>query len=112
MKHFNYETRGKRRIHQRPNAGEVEQCRWWLNQEIALVQPKLIVAMGATALYALTGGKEKVSEIRGRPLPMQEGRTLFVTVHPSYLLRLPDEQAKEMEIKKFKQDMLYVRNFE
>ncbi|MDR6190129.1 putative DNA metabolism protein [Agrobacterium pusense] len=112
VKHFKYETRGKRRIHQRPNAGEVEQCRWWLNQEIALVQPKLIVAMGATALYALTGGKEKVSEIRGRPLPMQEGRTLFVTVHPSYLLRLPDEQAKEMEIKKFKQDMLYVRNFE
>ncbi len=112
VKHFKYETRGKRRIHQRPNAGEVEQCRWWLNQEIALVQPKLIVAMGATALYALTGGKEKVSEIRGRPLPMQEGRTLFVTVHPSYLLRLPDEQAKEMEIKKFKQDMIYVRNFE
>jgi len=112
VKHFKYETRGKRRIHQRPNAGEVEQCRWWLNQEVALVQPKLIVAMGATALYALTGGKEKVSEIRGRPLPMQEGRTLFVTVHPSYLLRLPDEQAKEMEIKKFKQDMLYVRTFE
>lgn len=94
VKHFKYETRGKRRIHQRPNAGEVEQCRWWLNQEIALVRPKLIVAMGATALYALTGGKEKVTEIRGRPLPMEEGRTLFVTVHPSYLLRLRIDKAQ------------------
>lgn len=112
VKHFKYETRGKRRIHQRPNAGEVEQCRWWLNQEIALVRPKLIVAMGATALYALTGGKEKVTEIRGRPLPMEEGRTLFVTVHPSYLLRLVDTQAKEAEMAKFTKDMQFIRAFE
>ncbi|EHH07508.1 hypothetical protein ATCR1_06566 [Agrobacterium tumefaciens CCNWGS0286] len=112
VKHFKYETRGKRRIHQRPNAGEVEQCRWWLNQEIALVRPKLIVAMGATALYALTGGKEKVTEIRGGPLPMEEGRTLFVTVHPSYLLRLVDTQAKEAEMAKFTKDMQFIRAFE
>lgn len=112
VKHFKYETRGKRRIHQRPNAGEVEQCRWWLNQEIALVRPKLIVAMGATALYALTGGKEKVTEIRGRPLPMEEGRTLFVTVHPSYLLRLVDTQAKEAEMARFTKDMHFIRTFE
>ncbi len=112
VKHFKYETRGKRRIHQRPDAGEVQQCRWWLNQEIALVQPKLIVAMGATALYALTGGKEKLTELRGRPLPMQEGRTLFVTVHPSYLLRLPDALAKEQEILRFKKDMEFIRLFE
>nr|WP_295984040.1 UdgX family uracil-DNA binding protein [uncultured Agrobacterium sp.] len=112
VKHFKYATRGKRRIHQRPDAGEVQQCRWWLNQEIALVQPKLIVAMGATALYALTGGKEKLTELRGRPLPMQEGRTLFVTVHPSYLLRLPDALAKEQEILRFKKDMEFIRLFE
>ncbi|CUX38325.1 MULTISPECIES: UdgX family uracil-DNA binding protein [Agrobacterium] len=111
VKHFKYETRGKRRIHQRPNAGEVEQCRWWLNREIALVRPKLIVAMGATALYALTGGKEKVTEIRGRPLPMEEGRTLFVTVHPSYLLRLADVRAKEAEIARFRRDMQIIRRF-
>ena len=112
VKHFKYETRGKRRIHQRPDAGEVQQCRWWLNQEIALVQPKLIVAMGATALYALTGGKEKITEVRSRPLPMQEGRTLFVTVHPSYLLRLPDARAREAEILLFKKDMEFLRLFE
>lgn len=111
VKHFKYETRGKRRIHQRPNAGEVEQCRWWLNREIALVRPKLIVAMGATALYALTGGKEKVTEIRGRPLPMEEGRTLFVTVHPSYLLRLADIGAKEVEMARFRTDMEIIRKF-
>ena len=112
VKHFKYETRGKRRIHQRPDAGEVQQCRWWLNQEIALVRPKLVIAMGATALYALTGGKEKVSDVRSRPLPMQEGRTLFVTVHPSYLLRLPDARAKEAEILLFKKDMEFIRLFE
>ncbi|WCK01386.1 UdgX family uracil-DNA binding protein [Agrobacterium tumefaciens] len=111
VKHFKYETRGKRRIHQRPNAGEVEQCRWWLDREIALVRPKLIVAMGATALYALTGGKEKVTEIRGRPLPMEEGRTLFVTVHPSYLLRLADIRAKEAEMVRFRRDIETIRQF-
>ena len=112
VKHFKYKTRGKRRIHQRPDAGEVQQCRWWLSQEIALVQPKLIVAMGATALYALTGGKEKVTDVRSRPLPMQEGRTLFATVHPSYLLRLPDGEAKRAEILLFKKDMEFIRSFE
>ncbi|MCZ7447745.1 UdgX family uracil-DNA binding protein [Agrobacterium rhizogenes] len=111
VKHFKYETRGKRRIHQRPNAGEVEQCRWWLDHEIALVRPKLIVAMGATALYALTGVKEKVTEIRGRPLPMEEGRTLLVTVHPSYLLRLADIGAKEAETARFRADMEIIRQF-
>ncbi|CUX26574.1 UdgX family uracil-DNA binding protein [Agrobacterium genomosp. 13] len=111
VKHFKYETRGKRRIHQRPNAGEVEQCRWWLNREIALVRPKLVVAMGATALYALTGGKEKISEIRGRPIPMQEGRTLFITVHPSYLLRLPDVQEKEREMLMFRKEIELINLF-
>lgn len=111
VKHFKYEARGKRRIHQRPDAGEVQQCRWWLTQEIDLVRPKLIVAMGATALFALTGGKEKVTEIRGRPLPMREGRTLFVTVHPSYLLRLPDERRKKEEISRFRKDMEILSNF-
>jgi len=112
VKHFKYETRGKRRIHQRPNAGEVEQCRWWLNREIALVRPKLIVALGATALYALTGGKEKISEIRGRPIPMQEGRTFFITVHPSYLLRIPDGQEKEREMLMFRKDIEFISLFE
>ncbi|MDZ7926808.1 MAG: UdgX family uracil-DNA binding protein [Agrobacterium sp.] len=112
VKHFKYEARGKKRIHQRPDAGEVQHCRWWLHQEIALVQPRLIVAMGATALFALTGGKEKVSEVRGRPIPMQEGRTLFVTVHPSYLLRLPDVGRKDAEMRRFTQEIEFMRTFE
>jgi DNA polymerase len=65
--------------------------------------------MGATALYALTGGKEKVSEVRGRPIPMQEGRTLFVTVHPSYLLRLSDSRQKEEEMLRFRKDIEFIR---
>lgn len=109
VKHFKYEARGKKRIHQRPDAGEVERCRWWLTREIELVQPKLIVAMGATAVYSLTGMKEKISDLRGRPMPMSESRMLFVTVHPSYLLRIPDERRKREEMEKFRADMIAVR---
>ncbi len=109
VKHFKYESRGKKRIHQRPDAGEVQRCRWWLTREIDLVQPKLIVAMGATAMFALTGLKEKLSDLRGRPMPMDGGRMLFVTVHPSYLLRIPDEQRKAEEFQRFREDMQAVR---
>ncbi len=109
VKHFKYEARGKKRIHQRPDAGEVQRCRWWLTREIDLVQPKLIVAMGATAMFALTDLKEKLSDMRGRPMPMDGGRMLFVTVHPSYLLRIPDEQRKAEEFQRFREDMQAVR---
>ncbi|NTJ42907.1 UdgX family uracil-DNA binding protein [Agrobacterium larrymoorei] len=109
VKHFKYEARGKKRIHQRPDAGEVERCRWWLTREIDLVQPRLIVAMGATAVYALTGMKEKISDLRGKPMPMSAGRMLFVTVHPSYLLRIPDEGRKQEELQKFRADMAAVQ---
>lgn len=105
VKHFKYEPRGKRRIHQRPNAGEVERCRWWLTREIDLVQPRLVVAMGATALFSLTDRKDRLEDIRGRPLVMDETRTLFVTVHPSYLLRIPDQTRRDEEIKRFREDM-------
>ena len=109
VKHFKYEARGKKRIHQRPDAGEVQRCRWWLTREIDLVQPKLIVAMGATAVFALTELREKLSDLRGRPMPMDGGRTLFVTVHPSYLLRISDEQKKAEEFQRFRDDMLAVQ---
>ena len=105
VKHFKYEPRGKRRIHQKPNMGEVRQCRWWLTQELELVKPKLIVAMGATALFALTDMKQKLDDVRGEPIAMEDGRTLFVTVHPSYLLRIPDEARKAEELVRFKEDM-------
>ncbi|WP_160008098.1 UdgX family uracil-DNA binding protein [Rhizobium sp. 18055] len=110
VKHFKYEPRGKRRIHQRPNMGEVTHCRWWLDLEVEMIKPRLIVAMGATALASLTDAKQKVSEVRGRAIPLSEGRTLFVTVHPSYLLRIPDERLKAEEMERFRGDMRQVRN--
>ncbi|CAD7023965.1 DNA polymerase [Pseudorhizobium endolithicum] len=105
VKHFKYEPRGKRRIHQKPNQSEIQQCRWWLTREIELVKPKLIVAMGATALYSLTDQKERIEDVRSRPLPFPDGRTLFVTVHPSYLLRIPDAARKAAELRRFQKDM-------
>ncbi len=92
VKHFKFELRGKRRLHSKPTAGEVKHYRWWLMQELDFVQPRLTVALGATALLALAGQALPITRSRG---PMLfEGRQGFVTVHPSYLLRLPDEAAK------------------
>ncbi len=105
VKHFKYEARGKRRIHQKPNQGEIQQCRWWLKQELDLVQPKVIVAMGATAYFALTDEKQKLADVRSKPLTMEDGQVLFVTVHPSYLLRIPDPDLKAREMIRFRQDM-------
>ena len=104
VKHFKYEPRGKRRIHQKPLKGEVEQCRWWLGREIALVKPRLVVAMGATAYFALTDDRRRLADVRGRPMPMEGGRSLFVTVHPSYLLRIPDPDLKAKELLRFRED--------
>lgn len=109
VKHFKYEPRGKRRIHQKPNQGEIQACRWWLTKEVELIKPSLVVAMGATAYYALTDHKEKLQDVRGIPIAMSSGCTLFVTVHPSYLLRIPDEARKTAELEKFKSDMASVR---
>jgi DNA polymerase len=109
VKHFKYEPRGKRRIHQKPNMGEVRQCRWWLTQEIELIRPKLVVAMGATALFALTDMRQKLEDVRSAPIAMEDGRTLFVTVHPSYLLRIPDEGRKQEEIVRFRDDLAAVQ---
>ncbi|WP_064705700.1 UdgX family uracil-DNA binding protein [Rhizobium bangladeshense] len=109
VKHFKYEPRGKRRIHQKPNMGEVKHCRRWLDLELALVKPKLIVAMGATALAALTDVKERLQDVRGKAMAIEGGRTLFVTVHPSYLLRIPDERLKAEEMARFRVDMLKIQ---
>jgi DNA polymerase len=108
VKHFKYEPRGKRRIHQKPSMGEVQQCRWWLGQELDLVQPKLVVAMGATALFSLTQMRHKLEDVRGKPIAMEKGRMLFVTVHPSYLLRIPDEGRKAEELARFREDIVKI----
>jgi len=110
VKHFKYEPRGKRRIHQKPNMGEVEQCRWWLAREIDLIRPKLVVALGATAYAALTDGREKLADVRGRVMPLGTNRLLFVTVHPSYLLRIPDARKSQEENRRFVADLAAIRD--
>lgn len=111
VKHFKYEPRGKRRIHQKPNMGEVQQCKWWLKLELDLVKPKLVVAMGATALAALTDNRHKLADLRGETLETGDGRLLFVTVHPSYLLRIPDPARQREETVRFEADIAKVAAF-
>ncbi|MBN9306774.1 MULTISPECIES: UdgX family uracil-DNA binding protein [unclassified Devosia] len=105
VKHFKFEPRGKRRIHQRPNAGEISACRFWLELERELVRPKLVVAMGATAVQSLTGKAASISSLRGKKLELPDGAALLVTVHPSYLLRIPEAARKAEELKKFEADL-------
>ena len=90
VKHFKFEPRGKRRLHKRPDASEIDHCKWWIEQEIALVQPQLIIALGATAARSLLGRPVKINEVRGDIRPFGDNRSLLITVHPSYLLRLQE----------------------
>jgi DNA polymerase len=105
VKHFKHVLRGKRRIHQRPNAQEIEQCRWWLDIERELVAPRVTVALGATAARAVLGRTVRVNEVRGTPFTERSGGTALVTVHPSYLLRLPDRHAAARERARFVKDL-------
>jgi DNA polymerase len=95
VKHFKHEMRGKRRLHKRPNASEIERCRWWLDRERVIVKPKVIVAMGATAVRSVFGRVMTIAGARGRALPLDDGATAFVTVHPSALLRIEERPEKE-----------------
>lgn len=95
VKHFKNVPRGKRRIHQRPNSYEVERCRWWLDRELDLVKPRLTVALGATAASALMGKSVTISKVRGQLVTFREGVDGFVTLHPSYILRLRDESRTQ-----------------
>ena len=96
VKHFKFVPRGKRRLHQSPTAGEIAACRWWLDGERAIVRPQLLLALGASAARSLLGKAVSVSRMRGRPHPLGEAE-LWVTVHPSYLLRLRDAVKDEQE---------------
>lgn len=106
VKHFKFEPRGKRRLHAKPNAGEVKHYRWWLQKELDLVKPRLVVALGATAALALAGKPLAVSANRG-PIVL-DGRRGFITIHPSFLLRMPDE-AKAQAWKDFVVDLRKVQ---
>jgi uracil-DNA glycosylase len=94
VKHFKFEPRGKLRLHKKPNAGEIKVCRRWLFAEIATVQPRFVIALGATALQSLAGWPLPVLANRGQVLEIEHGWQVFATVHPSSLLRAPDEAAK------------------
>jgi len=105
VKHFKFIPRGKRRLHQRPNTSEITHCRWWLEAEIALVKPALILAMGATAAEALTGDGTAIMARRGHVTQTATGQPVLITLHPSYLLRLTDPQAKAEATALFRADL-------
>jgi uracil-DNA glycosylase family protein len=94
VKHFKNEPRGKRRLHKRPNHYEVQQCRWWLDREIAVVKPRLIVALGATAAHALTGRTLTLNRSRGKIMPLLADHDGLVTMHPSAILRMRGENER------------------
>jgi DNA polymerase len=97
VKHFKFVRRGKRRIHDKPNGGEIAACRWWLEQELALIRPLLTVALGATAARSLFGKVVTVGKLRGAPQILPEGGEVWVTVHPSFLLRVRDDREREYD---------------
>jgi DNA polymerase len=105
VKHFKHETRGKRRLHKRPNAYEIDRCRVWLDLERAIIKPVAIVALGATAARSLFGRVVTISQMRGRQLQLADGADVFVTVHPSYLLRIRDVEDKQREYRNFVCDL-------
>jgi uracil-DNA glycosylase family protein len=106
VKHFKFEQRGKRRLHSKPTAGEVKHYRWWLEKELDFVKPKLVVALGATAVLALAGKPLPINKNRG-PIIL-DGRPGFITIHPSFLLRMPEEDKKQ-GWKDFVADMKRIR---
>ena len=107
VKHFKFVQRGKRRLHQSPTAKEIEICRWWNEAERAIVQPKLVLAMGASAARGLLGKTVSISKTRGTPHSLDDGSELWVTAHPSYLLRL-DGPAREEQERMFQADLAAV----
>jgi uracil-DNA glycosylase family protein len=105
VKHFKHEMRGKRRLHKRPNNYEIERCKIWLDDERRLVKPKAIIALGVTAARSLTGKTVTISKLRGRPLDLADGTRLFITVHPSALLRIEDDDDKRQAYRQFVADL-------
>ena len=105
VKHFKWEPRGKRRIHAKPNAGEISACQPWLETEIALVRPHALVCLGATAAQALLGKSFKVSKQRGEFLDSSLAPLVMATVHPSSILRAPDEESRRAEMERFIADL-------
>src|SRR2546426_10388836 len=105
VKHFKWEPRGKRRIHKKPNAQEISACRPWLEAEIAMIKPKVIVALGATAAQALLGLKFRVTKQRGQFIESTLAPYIMATIHPSAILRAPDDETRRLERRRFVDDL-------
>ena len=105
VKHFKFERRGKRRIHDKPNAGEITACRWWYEQERLLLKPEVTLALGATAARQMLGKTVTITATRGRAIELPEGGAGWVTIHPSFLLRMPDKARAEDEYAAFVEDL-------
>ena len=104
VKHFKFTQRGKRRLHQSPTAKEIDVCRWWIDSERGIVKPRLVLALGASAARAMLGKTVSVQKERGGPHTLDDGTELWITTHPSYLLRLQDD-ARAVEEKRFADDL-------
>ena len=109
VKHFKFVPRGKRRIHSKPDAGEIEACRWWISRERELIRPPVTVALGATAAHSLFGKTMAIGKNRGVPLKLPDGSECWITVHPSFLLRIPEEERKLQEKKLFLRDLKRIK---
>jgi uracil-DNA glycosylase len=109
VKHFKFEPRGKRRIHSKPNSGEIQACRWWLDKELGILKPKLAVALGATAAQGLLGKAVPVLKMRGNVVEREDGLRVFLTIHPSLILRIREPEDKQAERARFLKDMQDIR---
>lgn len=109
VKHFKFGLRGKRRIHNKPDAGEITACRWWIDHERELIRPALTVALGATAARSLVGKTVTISKVRNAPLTLADGGECWVTVHPSSILRAPDEDARREAKRLFLRDLKRIK---
>ncbi len=107
VKHFKNEPRGKRRIHKKPDTREIDICRWWLDRELAIVAPSIVVALGATAARAVTWKALSINANRGRLIELPDHRQAVITVHPSYLLRLRDDRDKRREFDLLVKDLRF-----
>jgi DNA polymerase len=105
VKHFKFEPRGKRRIHKKPDRPEIEACKWWLERELAVLKPELIVALGGTAGQAIYGRAVKVMSERGKIARDARGFGVLLTIHPSMILRVPDEADKRKAFADFVRDL-------
>jgi DNA polymerase len=109
VKHFKFIQRGKRRIHNKPDAGEISACRWWIEHERELIRPPITVALGATAARSLIGKVVTISKVRGEPIALADGSECWVTAHPSSLLRIPDEEGRREARALFLRDLKRIK---